>query len=48
MNRMDINELREKIDVINNEMQRLFDERMRVSAEIARYKRENGLPVPCR
>lgn len=42
---MDINELREKIDVINNEMQRLFDERMRVSAEIARYKRENGLPV---
>jgi len=42
---MDINGLREKIDAIDDEVVRLFCERMRVSADIARYKEQNGLDV---
>ena len=42
---MELNELRGKIDAIDREITRLFDERMRISAEIAAYKRENRLPV---
>ena len=36
---------REKIDAIDKEIVRLFCERMAVSGDIARYKKENGLPV---
>ncbi|MBQ6899149.1 MAG: chorismate synthase [Clostridia bacterium] len=36
---------REKIDAIDKEIVRLFCERMAVSEDIARYKKENGLPV---
>lgn len=42
---MDLNELRQQIDGIDKELARLFCQRMEVSAEIAKYKRENGLPV---
>lgn len=42
---MDIKELRERIDTVNREMAKLFNERMKISADIARYKQENGLPV---
>jgi len=42
---MDLQELRKKIDEIDDGLVRLFQERMDVSAEIARYKKENKLPV---
>ena len=42
---MDINELRLDIDKIDNEMIKLFEERMHVAAQIAEYKQENNLPV---
>jgi len=42
---MDINSLRAEIDSIDDRLVRLFSERMRVSAGIARYKAENNLPV---
>lgn len=42
---MDLNEYREKIDRIDDEMVRLFVERMEVAAGIAAYKKENSLPV---
>lgn len=37
--------LREKIDTIDDELLRLFEERMDVVAEIAAYKQGCGLPV---
>ena len=42
---MDLNELRLEIDKIDNELVRLFAQRMEVSARIADYKKENGLPI---
>jgi len=42
---MDISSYRERIDEIDREIAALFARRMDVSAEIARYKQENGLPV---
>ena len=36
---------REKINEIDEQMVRLFEERMEVSAEIAKYKKENRLPI---
>lgn len=42
---MTIEELRTKIDAVDDEMLRLFSERMDIAGEIARYKEENGLPV---
>ena len=42
---MDLNEYRERIDEIDEEIVRLFAERMEVAAGIAAYKRENSLPV---
>ena len=42
---MDLNELRIKIDEIDRQMVELFDRRMRIAAEVAAYKKENGLPV---
>lgn len=41
----DIKELREKIDGIDRELQRLFEERMAVSKAVGEYKKERGLPV---
>ena len=42
---MDLQELRHQIDDIDNQLVALFKERMRVAANVAEYKRENGLPV---
>ena len=42
---MDINDYRLEIDAIDIEIVKLFSQRMRVCAEIARYKAQNGLPV---
>ncbi len=42
---MDLTELRNKINAINAQILQLFNERMEVSADIARYKVQHGLPV---
>lgn len=42
---MDLQECREKLDVIDKKIVELFEERMAVSEEVARYKEEHGLPV---
>ena len=42
---MDLNELRLEIDQIDDELVRLFTQRMEVSARIADYKKENNLPI---
>ena len=42
---MDIQELRQKINEIDAQLLKQFDERMHVALEIAKYKKENGLPV---
>ena len=42
---MDISHLREKIDEIDQQLVQLFSQRMDVSAQIAAYKKENGLPI---
>ena len=42
---MDLNELRGNIDTIDEEIVRLFVERMNISAKIADYKKENNMPI---
>jgi len=42
---MDLQELRLRVDEIDNELIRLFEQRMDVSAEIARYKQRIGIAV---
>lgn len=42
---MDLKELRKEIDQIDDELVRLFVKRMDVSARIADFKKENGLPI---
>ena len=42
---MSLEELREKIDAVDDQLVRLFQERMQVAAEIAKYKAERDLPV---
>jgi chorismate mutase/prephenate dehydratase len=42
---MDLNECRARIDEIDGELTRLFIERMNVSAELAAFKRQKGLPI---
>ena len=42
---MNINELRGKIDSIDDELVKLFGQRMEVAAQIADYKKENDLPI---
>lgn len=42
---MELNELREEIDVIDRELVELFKKRMGVSAAVAEYKRQNGMAV---
>jgi len=42
---MDLGNYRAKIDKIDDELLRLFIERMDTSRQIAQYKKENGLPV---
>lgn len=45
MRTMDINELREKMDRTDDELRRLFEQRMETAVGIAQYKKENGMPV---
>ena len=42
---MDLNALREKINQCDDTISQAFVERMQTAMEIARYKKENGLPV---
>ena len=42
---MDINESREKINQIDDQLIHLFEQRMEAALEIARYKQQNHLPV---
>ncbi len=42
---MDIKDLRNDIDRIDGELTKLFKERMETAAEIAKYKKENNMPV---
>lgn len=42
---MDLNELRVEIDKVDDQLVRLFCERMQLSAQVADYKRENNLPI---
>ena len=41
----DLTELRSSLDAIDADLVRLFEQRMRVAAEVADYKRIHGLPV---
>ncbi len=42
---MEINELRNEIDKVDDQLVKLFVERMNLSAKIADYKKENKLPI---
>jgi len=42
---VDLQDYRKQIDRIDNELLRLFKERMDVVREIALYKKEHGLPI---
>jgi len=42
---MDLQDSRQQIDKIDDDLVRLFQQRMDVSAEIAQYKKNNNLPV---
>lgn len=42
---MDLNELRTEIDKIDDDLIRLFVQRMNIASQIADYKRENNLPI---
>ena len=42
---MELNELRNQIDKVDNQLVELFVERMNLSAQIADYKKENKLPI---
>ena len=42
---MDLTELRQRIDSIDDELIKLYRQRMEVSGDVARYKQQNGLPV---
>ncbi len=41
----DLNKLREEINQVDRDMVELFKKRMSISASVAEYKKENGLPV---
>ena len=42
---MDLTSLRGEIDRIDKQLLSLFEERMDIVQEVARYKMENGLPI---
>ena len=42
---MDIHMLREQINEVDQELVRAFEKRMHIALEIAKYKKENGIPV---
>ncbi|HHW95331.1 MAG TPA: chorismate mutase [Mogibacterium sp.] len=40
-----LEQLREEMDVVDEEIIQAFRNRMRISSEIAKYKKENGLSI---
>ena len=42
---MELNEIRERINNLNDEMLALFMERMKLSEAVAAYKKEHKLPI---
>ena len=42
---VDLQESRKKINAIDAQIARLFEERMQVSTDVARYKMETGKPI---
>ncbi len=42
---LNLDEIRKEISAINDEMLALFVKRMELSAQVARYKKANGLPT---
>ena len=42
---MDIKELRNEIDVIDDQIVKLFGQRMDVASRIAEYKKKNNMPI---
>jgi len=42
---MDLQELREKIDKVDEELIGLFTKRINIAGDIALYKKQHGLPV---
>ncbi len=42
---MDMKEIREKIDSLDDKIKAAFEERMALCADMAEYKKENGLPI---
>ena len=42
---MDLMELRSQIDIIDDELIKLFVRRMGICAQVAAYKKEHGLPI---
>ena len=42
---MELKDLRSRIDTIDDQLVKLFVERMSISAQVADYKKANGLPV---
>ena len=45
MDNLNLEEIRKDISAINDEMLALFIKRMELSAQVARYKKANGLPT---
>ena len=41
----ELNDIRDKIERIDREMARLFEERMRAASEVAEFKAKNQMPV---
>ena len=42
---MDLQEIRGKLDQIDDQLIDLFSQRMRLVTQVAAYKKENGLPI---
>ena len=42
---MDLSEIRQQIDAIDENLVRLFCQRMNLSAQVADYKKANNLPI---
>ena len=42
---MELKELREKIDIVDDQLVQLFCQRMEIAAQIAQYKKEHNLPI---
>ena len=42
---MELKDIRKKINEIDKQMAKLFEERMQASSEVANYKKEHALPI---